>query len=131
MTRVQVWLCATALSLVLASVLWATLAMAASSSPSRVSPAAATLTVTWTTDARDSNLLDGVCDDGMGNCTLRAAIEQANSGDTVTIPAETYTLTVGSELAINKSLTLNGAGSGDTIIQAATAPGVADFGSST
>ena len=32
----------------------------------------------------------------------------------------TYTLTIGAELIVNKSLTLTGAGSGDTIIQAAT-----------
>jgi len=35
--------------------------------------------VTSTGDGSDSNLGDGVCDDGTGSCTLRAAIEQANS----------------------------------------------------
>ena len=79
----------------------------------------ATFTVTSTADANDSVLLDGVCDDGTSRCTLRAAIEQAISGDTIDIPAGTYTLTQATELAIDKDLTLTGAGSGDTIIQAA------------
>lgn len=35
-------------------------------------------TVDSTTDAADASP-DGVCDDGAGNCTLRAAIEEANS----------------------------------------------------
>jgi titin len=30
-------------------------------------------------DAPDSDTADGICDDGTGNCTLRAAIEQANA----------------------------------------------------
>ena len=44
---------------------------------------AATLNVTSTGDSGDSNLGDGVCNDGTGKCTLRAAIEQAGSGDTI------------------------------------------------
>jgi len=38
-----------------------------------------TITVDSTGDGGDSNTADGVCDDGSGNCTLRAAIEQANA----------------------------------------------------
>jgi CSLREA domain-containing protein len=46
----------------------------------------ATFTVNSTGDGADSNLNDGVCNDGTGNCTLRAAIEQANGlPDTDTI----------------------------------------------
>jgi titin len=41
--------------------------------------AAATFTVNSTGDGADSNLNDGVCDDGTGHCTLRAAIQQANA----------------------------------------------------
>ncbi|HEX8191139.1 MAG TPA: Calx-beta domain-containing protein [Pyrinomonadaceae bacterium] len=41
--------------------------------------AAATFTVNSTGDGADSNTSDGVCNDGAGNCTLRAAIEQANA----------------------------------------------------
>jgi len=39
----------------------------------------ATFTVNSTGDGGDSNTGDGVCDDGSGNCTLRAAIEQASA----------------------------------------------------
>ncbi len=37
-----------------------------------------TFTVTSTGDGVDSQLSDGICNDGFGDCTLRAAIEQAN-----------------------------------------------------
>jgi CSLREA domain-containing protein len=37
-------------------------------------------TVNSTGDGDDSNTADGICNDGNGNCTLRAAIEQANAG---------------------------------------------------
>ena len=94
---------------------------------------AATFNVDSTGDGSDTNLADGVCNDGTGKCTLRAAIEQAASGDTVSIPSGTYTL--GATFTIIINLTLSGAGSGDTIIQASTvnpvetpgAPGVANF----
>jgi CSLREA domain-containing protein len=48
---------------------------------------AATLTVDSTADGGDSDTSDGLCDDGTGACTLRAAIEQANASvghDTIT-----------------------------------------------
>ena len=115
----------TAFSLVLAAALWGTLAVAAPSSQPTARPAAATIAVTSTADASDSDLADGICDDGTGACTLRAAIEQSASGDGITMPAGTYTLTEGVELHITKSLTLSGAGSGDTFIQAATGEGIA------
>ena len=41
--------------------------------------AATTFTVDSTGDSGGSNTADGACDDGLGNCTLRAAIEQANA----------------------------------------------------
>ena len=41
--------------------------------------AASTFTVNSTGDGADSNTADGVCNDGAGNCTLRAAIQQANA----------------------------------------------------
>lgn len=37
------------------------------------------ITVDSTLDTADANIGDGACDDGDGNCTLRAAIEEANS----------------------------------------------------
>src|SRR3712207_1765733 len=41
--------------------------------------AAAAFTVNSTGDGADSNTADGMCNDGAGNCTLRAAIQQANA----------------------------------------------------
>jgi CSLREA domain-containing protein len=40
---------------------------------------AVTFVVDSTGDAGDSNTSDGICDDGTGACTLRAAIQQANA----------------------------------------------------
>ena len=54
---------------------------------------AATFTVTSTADAVDAKPGDGVCDDGSGNCTLRASIMEANAlpgADTITLAADTY-----------------------------------------
>ena len=79
----------------------------------------ASLDVTKTDDTND-----GVCD---SDCSLREAISTGVAGDTIDVPAGIYTLTLGAQIAINKDLTLTGVGSGDTIIQAAAAPGVADF----
>ena len=76
-------------------------------------------TVTKTGDTND-----GLC--GVVDCSLREAIGSGDSGDSVTIPKGVYTLTQGTELTIATSLTLSGAGSGDTIIQAAEGPGVAN-----
>ena len=132
--RNRLWLYTTALAVVLASVLWVTLVMAAPNSQSVARPAAVTLIVNSTGDAHDADTGDGTCDDGTGNCTLRAAIEQAASGDTIDVPSGIYTLTLGIELTIDKDLILTGAGSGDTIIEASSVnpvllpddPGVAD-----
>src|SRR2546427_13149721 len=82
-----------------------------------VSRAATTFTVNSTGDAGDANLNDGICETAPGNrvCTLRAAIQQAKSGDTINVNinfgvgndcfagACTITLT-SSELLINKNL---------------------------
>ena len=84
-------------------------------------------TVTNNNDAVDSNLDDGLCNDGAGNCTLRAAIQQANAWpgpDAILLPAGTYTLTIPGEddnsamgdLDINDELTISGAGATTTII---------------
>lgn len=100
--------------------------LAAIGSPSPVQ--AATFTVNSTADATDANPGDGVCDDGMGNCTLRAAIMEANAWpghDTIILPAGTYTLTIAGanedaaatgDLDITDDLTITGAGKATTII---------------
>jgi CSLREA domain-containing protein len=62
-----------------------------------------TFTVNTTNDTDDAHLGDGVCADGAGNCSLRAAIEEANAlGEAnpamgvigITVPAGTYTLSL-------------------------------------
>ena len=76
-----------------------------------------TITVTKTGDTSDGN-----CD---ADCSLREALAFATSGATINVPAGTYTLTVGSELTINTSLTLSGDGASTTIIEAATSSSTA------
>ena len=62
------------------------------------SAAATTFTVNSTVDAPDANPGDGICDDGLGNCTLRAAVTESNfigGANVITVPAGTYLLTIG------------------------------------
>ena len=66
---------------------------------------------------------DGVCD---SDCSLREAIGAAQSGDTVNIPAGTYTLTLGTEIIVVTGMALSGAGASTTVIQAATGAGLAN-----
>lgn len=70
---------------------------------------AATWVVSITTDENDGSCIDG-------DCSLRDAIQVAVSGDDITIPAGTYTLTLGQLAVANKNLTFNGSGSGSTIL---------------
>ena len=90
---------------------------------------AMTFTVDSTTDATEANPGDGICDDGTGACTLRAAIQEANAfggADTITLPAGTYMLSIvgrddtaaAGDLDITEDLTLSGAGAGATTIDA-------------
>jgi len=74
---------------------------------------AANLTVTKTADTND-----GVCD---ADCSLREAIGTATAGDTITVPAGTYNLSLG-DLDVLVSVTINGTGAGSTIIKQ-TQPG--------
>ncbi|MBI4311724.1 MAG: CSLREA domain-containing protein [Chloroflexi bacterium] len=85
--------------------------------------------VNSTVDAVDANPGDGKCDDGSGNCTLRAAVMESNAlagPNVIDIPAGTFTLSLKSELVISTVIVLNGAGP-STVIQAATESGVANF----
>ncbi len=53
--------------------------------------------VDTTDDTVDANPGDGICADINGNCSLRAAIMEANAGpggQTIVMPAGTYTLTL-------------------------------------
>ena len=98
---------------------------------------AATFVVNTTADTQDAAAGDGICADVGGACSLRAAITEANAlagADIVTLPAETYTITlpttgenanVGGDFDITSPMTINGAGSGTTIIQADALPNTA------
>src|SRR5687768_12251788 len=58
---------------------------------------AATFPVNTTFDGTDATPGDAVCATATGTCSLRAAIQEANAtggGDTVALPAGTYTLTL-------------------------------------
>lgn len=63
---------------------------------------ASTLTVDTLVDENDSSCVDG-------DCSLRDALEVAASGDTINFSV-TGTITLGSQLQINKDLTINGPG---------------------
>ncbi len=96
-----------------------------------------TFTVNITTDTVDKNPGDGVCADVNNQCSLRAAIMEANAFpgmDTIMIPAGTYTLTIGRNcpnnvcaydaktgtLDVTASVNIIGAGQNTTIIQGGT-----------
>jgi CSLREA domain-containing protein len=70
-----------------------------------------TFLVNSTAETDDHHPGDGICADFAGNCSLRAAIQEANAvagADIITLPANTYFLT--KELPITQDLTINGAG---------------------
>ena len=100
--------------------------------------AAETFAVTTTNDTVDDDLDDPACLDAAGECSLRAAVMQANKtpgADTITIPAGTYALTLPSpdpagpdarvgDLDVTESLTISGAGIDSTTV--AGGPGWSD-----
>ena len=82
-----------------------------------------TLTVNTTADAHDAHPGDGICADAAGQCTLRAALEEADASPSgsrvrITVPAGTYDLSLGS-LTLGSAtvpLSITVAGAGDTIV---------------
>ncbi|HEV3410196.1 MAG TPA: right-handed parallel beta-helix repeat-containing protein [Chthoniobacterales bacterium] len=91
---------------------------------------ATTYVVNSTEDRPDSDPFDGVCSAAVtGACTLRAAIMDANvapGADTIVVPAGNYQITralvedaaLGGDFDISEPVTILGAGSGSTIIDA-------------
>ena len=79
-------------------------------------------------DSPDANLADGICDDGTGNCSLRAAVMESNSlGGTheISLPDGQYILTIAGsgedqsatgDLDINSDITLVGSSVIGTVI---------------
>lgn len=89
---------------------------------------AATFAATATPDAPDANPGDGVCDDGSGNCPIRAAVMEANAlagADTINLGAGTFPLATAittddeadGDLDVTEELTLAGAGMNQTTIE--------------
>jgi large repetitive protein len=88
----------------------------------------ATFTVNSTLDAIDTAPGNGVCAIAGGACTLRAAVQEANAlagADVITLPAGVFRLTrVGAtedaaatgDLDVSQALEIDGAGSGETIV---------------
>ena len=90
---------------------------------------AATFEVDSTLDAVDANPGDGICDDGSGNCTLRAAVMETNDlagPDEILLKAKEYFLTIpggdqfaaNGDLDIRDDLLIQGKGTTKTIINA-------------
>ena len=96
-------------------------------------------TVDSNIDAVDASAGDGICADAAGRCTLRAAIQEANSlagTDNVTLPAGVFQLSLtgaGEEAAatgdldITEDLTITGAGAASTTIDGAALDRVFDI----
>jgi hypothetical protein len=109
------------------------------STPSATAPPrqlAPTLSMTVNrTDDISPRATASTCNGVAGDCTLREAVIKANTisgADSITLPAGTYTLSLTGpdpaedfaaygDIDIRESVTINGAGSGSTIIQAGAA----------
>jgi CSLREA domain-containing protein len=100
---------------------------ARTSQASSLKAAGKTYIVNSTADRPDADVGNGVCRDATGKCTLRAAIMQANfhaGADTIRMVAGIFKLTrhgnddmaVLGDLDITDSVTIEGAGSGLTIV---------------
>src|SRR5829696_514425 len=79
---------------------------------------AATFAVTSSGDAGDAAPGNATCATAAGQCTLRAAVQEANAlsgGDTITVPG--LTIALGAELRITSTLEVIGAGAAATIVK--------------
>ncbi len=99
---------------------------------------AAFFMVNSTLDAVDANPGDGACATAAGDCTLRAAVMEANAlvgPDAISLPAGTYTLSIElvpglpntdarGDLNIVDDVEIDGAGSGDSMIDGGIFTGV-------
>ncbi|MBI5567998.1 MAG: hypothetical protein HY870_24080 [Chloroflexi bacterium] len=78
---------------------------------------AADFIVNTITDGSNSNTGDGLCADANGDCTLRAAIQQANAtpgAQSIALPD--WQVILDTDLAINADVTITGLGAGKTIL---------------
>jgi len=97
--------------------------------------AAATLTfqVTATADAPDASPGDGICADAAGQCTLRAAVQEADaqpsgSAITIVVPAGTVPLKLGVLSLTANTITIQGASGGTTTVDGRNASQVFNIG---
>ena len=68
------------------------------------------------------------CSGVAADCSLRQAADKAQSGDTVQLGAGVYTLTLGADIEIAKSVTLEGAGASTTSVDGSQNRGSNQFG---
>lgn len=106
------------------------LAALSTPAPAYAAPHNQTFTVTSSLDDVDASPGNGVCANATGQCTLRAAVMEANStiaSDVIILPAATFQLTLSGadenfaatgDLDIYNTLTLSGAGADTTILEA-------------
>lgn len=98
-----------------------------------VSPArAAAFVVNATSDESDRNPGNGTCATQWSQCTLRAAIEEANATaafDTITFAASINgtPINVNSTLRITQPISITGNGASNTVVQGADAAGTVKF----
>jgi CSLREA domain-containing protein len=90
--------------------------------PGVASAASLSFAVNTTGDGHDAHPGDGICADSARRCTLRAAIEETNArpaGTTVTVsvPAGTYKLTLGTLVVAHNAIAITGAGAKNTIVK--------------
>jgi CSLREA domain-containing protein len=100
----------------------------------KLATASKTFTVNTLNDTDDATPGSGICADSSGNCSLRAAIEEANAEGNanpsmgtiaITVPAGTYTLSLDSAVTSTYALVasdpagliITGAGAGSTVVQ--------------
>ena len=103
------------------------------------SACAATFTPGTTNDSIDVSPGDGACADADGQCSLRAAIQEANAlagEDTIVLGAGTYALTLAGinedasasgDLDVDDDLVLNGAGTDVTLLDGGALDRVLDL----
>ncbi|MDH3670994.1 MAG: DUF11 domain-containing protein [Gammaproteobacteria bacterium] len=97
-----------------------------------------TFIVNSTADVPDVTPGDGICADASSNCTLRAAVQEANAlagTDAITLGAATYTLTgaaaddlaLSGDLDITQDVTVTGTGTTNTFINGGSVDRVFDI----
>ena len=90
-----------------------------------------TFTVNSTGDGADNNVGDGVCNDGSGSCTLRAAVQEASAAagaDTINFSlAANSTITLNTPLSFNGNISIVGPGASLLTIQRSPAAGTPIF----